>query len=136
MEISRYSTTFEGKVCCAKSASKTSAAVDRAFAFPRLGLACKFNLSNRISASCGGELTLNSTPASFQISFSSRRTSPSIASDIFRSEEHTSELQSRLHLVCRLLLEKKTNIPYTISLLALIALNVRPLSLTSSAPIL
>src|SRR2546429_4660921 len=27
--------------------------------------------------------------------------------DIPRSEEHTSELQSRLHLVCRLLLEKK-----------------------------
>src|SRR2546422_8484783 len=29
-----------------------------------------------------------------------------LAQDI-RSEEHTSELQSRLHLVCRLLLEKK-----------------------------
>src|SRR5256884_5487033 len=28
---------------------------------------------------------------------------------ISRSEEHTSELQSRLHLVCRLLLEKKKN---------------------------
>src|SRR3989449_4887205 len=28
---------------------------------------------------------------------------------IQRSEEHTSELQSRLHLVCRLLLEKKKN---------------------------
>src|SRR2546422_5877828 len=28
---------------------------------------------------------------------------------IARSEEHTSELQSRLHLVCRLLLEKKKN---------------------------
>src|SRR3989449_5423573 len=27
--------------------------------------------------------------------------------DRARSEEHTSELQSRLHLVCRLLLEKK-----------------------------
>src|SRR3989442_9712837 len=27
--------------------------------------------------------------------------------DDFRSEEHTSELQSRPHLVCRLLLEKK-----------------------------
>src|SRR3989449_8407617 len=27
--------------------------------------------------------------------------------DARRSEEHTSELQSRLHLVCRLLLEKK-----------------------------
>src|SRR2546422_6004570 len=26
---------------------------------------------------------------------------------MLRSEEHTSELQSRLHLVCRLLLEKK-----------------------------
>src|SRR2546422_7277897 len=29
------------------------------------------------------------------------------ASICMRSEEHTSELQSRLHLVCRLLLEKK-----------------------------
>src|SRR5205809_3047267 len=28
-------------------------------------------------------------------------------SSVVRSEEHTSELQSRLHLVCRLLLEKK-----------------------------
>src|SRR5687768_18166511 len=27
-----------------------------------------------------------------------------------RSEEHTSELQSRLHIVCRLLLEKKNSI--------------------------
>src|SRR5687768_18278224 len=27
--------------------------------------------------------------------------------ELERSEEHTSELQSRLHLVCRLLLEKK-----------------------------
>src|SRR2546422_7933113 len=30
-----------------------------------------------------------------------------ISPDQSRSEEHTSELQSRLHLVCRLLLEKK-----------------------------
>src|SRR2546422_3282659 len=30
-----------------------------------------------------------------------------------RSEEHTSELQSRLHLVCRLLLEKKKNLGTT-----------------------
>src|SRR5205809_3607853 len=29
-----------------------------------------------------------------------------------RSEEHTSELQSRLHLVCRLLLEKKNRVPH------------------------
>src|SRR5437660_9620133 len=32
-----------------------------------------------------------------------------------RSEEHTSELQSRGHLVCRLLLEKKKNITTRIS---------------------
>src|SRR5690554_7389995 len=31
-----------------------------------------------------------------------------------RSEEHTSELQSRPHLVCRLLLEKKKNILQTV----------------------
>src|SRR5687768_17966415 len=30
-----------------------------------------------------------------------------IKRSVSRSEEHTSELQSRLHLVCRLLLEKK-----------------------------
>src|SRR3989442_8859893 len=29
-----------------------------------------------------------------------------------RSEEHTSELQSRPHLVCRLLLEKKNTLEY------------------------
>src|SRR5690554_7145026 len=34
---------------------------------------------------------------------------PSTYSLDFRSEEHTSELQSRPHLVCRLLLEKKKN---------------------------
>src|SRR2546429_3682379 len=34
-----------------------------------------------------------------------------------RSEEHTSELQSRLHLVCRLLLEKKTRIRRPASLI-------------------
>src|SRR2546422_1965488 len=34
-------------------------------------------------------------------------TTHKMAAIIMRSEEHTSELQSRLHLVCRLLLEKK-----------------------------
>src|SRR5205809_5220583 len=33
-----------------------------------------------------------------------------LLADRVRSEEHTSELQSRLHLVCRLLLEKKKQI--------------------------
>src|SRR5260370_11308605 len=33
----------------------------------------------------------------------------------FRSEEHTSELQSHLNLVCRLLLEKKKNVNQTMN---------------------
>src|SRR2546422_4167871 len=40
---------------------------------------------------------------------SSETTHVSAAAGRHRSEEHTSELQSRLHLVCRLLLEKKTH---------------------------
>src|SRR3989442_2553242 len=40
----------------------------------------------------------------------SRTTAPS-SIEAFRSEEHTSELQSRPHLVCRLLLEKKKHSP-------------------------
>src|SRR2546429_3735639 len=44
----------------------------------------------------------------------------------YRSEEHTSELQSRLHLVCRLLLEKKkSNIKYcAITISGLIVLGI------------
>src|SRR5437870_8265933 len=38
-----------------------------------------------------------------------------------RSEEHTSELQSRGHLVCRLLLEKK-NIEYIIKTICILTL--------------
>src|SRR3712207_8902283 len=34
-----------------------------------------------------------------------------VALELHRSEEHTSELQSRQYLVCRLLLEKKKNKP-------------------------
>src|SRR3712207_7864892 len=44
---------------------------------------------------------------------------------IFRSEEHTSELQSRQYLVCRLLLEKKKN--PTSNLTYLILYNARTL---------
>src|SRR5690554_6558256 len=37
-----------------------------------------------------------------------------------RSEEHTSELQSRPHLVCRLLLEKKNNVSALLSHIVLV----------------
>src|SRR2546428_12081262 len=43
-------------------------------------------------------------------------TTPSCAPDFGRSEEHTSELQSRSDLVCRLLLEKKqAQAPYSVA---------------------
>src|SRR5699024_12237978 len=47
--------------------------------------------------------------------FTSARTRiyPALCSDGPRSEEHTSELQSRFDLVCRLLLEKKKKISIT-----------------------
>src|SRR2546430_5949081 len=40
-----------------------------------------------------------------------------LPSRVVRSEEHTSELQSQSNLVCRLLLEKKKNNDYFISVL-------------------
>src|SRR5207249_5353423 len=42
-----------------------------------------------------------------------RWSAPKCASSGRRSEEHTSELQSRFDLVCRLLLEKKKKTSYT-----------------------
>src|SRR5436189_4355400 len=47
---------------------------------------------------CGVKLTTTSRPAAAENSWSSSAR---------RSEEHTSELQSPMYLVCRLLLEKK-----------------------------
>src|SRR5690554_7507657 len=41
-------------------------------------------------------------------------TLPALKNRVNRSEEHTSELQSRPHLVCRLLLEKKKKTTNTI----------------------
>src|SRR3712207_7003601 len=43
--------------------------------------------------------------------------------NIKRSEEHTSELQSRQYLVCRLLLEKKKNPQYHLVLSSTVARN-------------
>src|SRR2546422_4833807 len=43
----------------------------------------------------------------------------------WRSEEHTSELQSRLHLVCRLLLEKKKQHPVPLASESVLRLGAR-----------
>src|SRR2546429_1243506 len=44
-----------------------------------------------------------------------RAVTPRQVRRVIRSEEHTSELQSRLHLVCRLLLEKKKKTEHLLS---------------------
>src|SRR2546426_6401440 len=48
-------------------------------------------------------------PAALDPATALEGTLPLIAHQVFRSEEHTSELQSPCNLVCRLLLEKKKN---------------------------
>src|SRR3712207_8598134 len=60
----------------------------RVFGGSGLGL----SIVKEIVARSGGEVSFDSEPGQ-------------------RSEEHTSELQSRQYLVCRLLLEKKTSTP-------------------------
>src|SRR5437016_7374453 len=45
----------------------------------------------------------------FRAQLTAWRAAGRIAMPLFRSEEHTSELQSLTNLVCRLLLEKKKN---------------------------
>src|SRR2546422_7879761 len=68
------------------------------------------------ASGCGERLRLRWRPLA---SSPLRREGPSVIGRTVhragRSEEHTSELQSRLHLVCRLLLEKKKTNQYNVS---------------------
>src|SRR5256884_6002742 len=59
---------------------------------------------SRRRTSCCSELCIPTGPPMVPEAVTRRGLRPGTAT---RSEEHTSELQSRLHLVCRLLLEKK-----------------------------
>src|SRR2546429_3587741 len=96
------------------------------------GVTVKFG---EVSFKSASELTLNGetfTSRNTLISTGSRPLVPRIEGleetgyltneDVFnlRSEEHTSELQSRLHLVCRLLLEKKKEQNTHLTFLALL----------------
>src|SRR2546429_7012778 len=67
-----------------------------------------------------GRVGKSAVPAHFKDKYTAEKNdlTPEVLKNLSwlgRSEEHTSELQSRLHLVCRLLLEKK-NIPEIASL--------------------
>src|SRR3712207_7972939 len=77
--------------------------------------------SQRSAAQRASEL--RSTPRSIWL----QRQTPALVSQWghLRSEEHTSELQSRQYLVCRLLLEKK-NADATATSIAIVATPCRP----------
>src|SRR3989449_2192701 len=60
------------------------------------------------SVICSPSHITNTPPVVRVSTVVNRKKKPGVATAPgIRSEEHTSELQSRLHLVCRLLLEKK-----------------------------
>src|SRR3712207_8855721 len=68
---------------------------------------------NRLALSADGATLLAATNSGLRRSVDPGRNTwqnvlPGPIADVKRSEEHTSELQSRQYLVCRLLLEKKT----------------------------
>src|ERR1035437_4364209 len=64
--------------------------------------AARMRTWSRSSLSVISELLPKASQAGLQVTFGC------VLADAHRSEEHTSELQSRQYLVCRLLLEKKT----------------------------
>src|SRR2546422_5533782 len=73
-----------------------------------------FALAAGVVTDVGGPLSHSSIvareyhiPAVLGTGVATERLSSGQRVTVDRSEEHTSELQSRLHLVCRLLLEKK-----------------------------
>src|SRR3712207_7728910 len=66
----------------------------------QMGCPCMFELGSGRSILLHGSVCLFLGPDCAVLG-------PSASSSMLRSEEHTSELQSRQYLVCRLLLEKK-----------------------------
>src|SRR3712207_8114914 len=63
------------------------------------------------AAATGGSFAGGPAPATFPIVVAFRAMNGFLAAESIRSEEHTSELQSRPYIVCRLLLEKKKDWP-------------------------
>src|SRR2546422_2623795 len=79
----------------------SSAAPSTNFTAPLISVPEGSRCSERIRCAVASKAVVSRSKTGFASGWS-----PSFGS---RSEEHTSELQSRLHLVCRLLLEKKKN---------------------------
>src|SRR3989449_11733233 len=64
-------------------------------------------LEEEVARYCGRRFGIGVGSGTDALVLSLRACGVGPSDEVIRSEEHTSELQSRLHLVCRLLLEKK-----------------------------
>src|SRR5207249_3100526 len=78
----------------------TGMAIDQVPLDPLIGAARVIDIPDGVQAIDAGELNRHDWRGAQRVLFRTRST-------LRRSEEHTSELQSRFDLVCRLLLEKK-----------------------------
>src|SRR5438309_8809733 len=89
------------------SASPRERAASIATAKFSLTLGCPINSASRCGRSFSSNDESSSTGAADTTRCFRSGTFLRVATGRIRSEEHTSELQSQFHLVCRLLLEKK-----------------------------
>src|SRR5207253_8555489 len=110
MFLSQSSSLPEGWRCGAEVSAGVKVSVD-AFGLsliPELLLKCASQCVGRLHHQCyakgRGRASFDNTCKHLR-----HRRESAHKPDMARSEEHTSELQSRGHLVCRLLLEKKKN---------------------------
>src|SRR5256884_9417983 len=115
---------------CASSDSSSLRILSRRGFEPRISLHSLMNLRTSLSSSSSSVISRAVSRASRMLRISAacfsdnlnrlRRAASAVGTSFaLRSEEHTSELQSRLHLVCRLLLEKKKKREHTYTALAL-----------------
>src|SRR3712207_6886845 len=78
--------------------------------FDGVGGSARFNVPRGVAVSSAGALYVSDGEShTIRAGFAPPNIESPLQAVATRSEEHTSELQSRQYLVCRLLLEKKKN---------------------------
>src|SRR2546429_2408208 len=98
-----------GSPACAPIVDRYTILSGRALSIADFRVAAVARASGKLGAGSKFGGTSTKTPSAPSNADASAATSR-MSAVANRSEEHTSELQSRLHLVCRLLLEKKKKI--------------------------
>src|SRR2546422_8560886 len=108
VETQEYAPVFTGKALERLQQILTRYPTKQAALLPALWLVQEDRgwISDRNMAEVGEVLGLTPAYVKGVVTFYTMYHQHPVGSNFVRSEEHTSELQSRLHLVCRLLLEK------------------------------